>query len=333
METLETQAEVHHDAGGTPADHEDSLDVGNVFTKMAEEEIAFDAEQDSSAEEVTAEKPKETPREEVIETLPAEEKPVETVEAAVDKTVEKVDDKVTAEVTTEKSEEQKATEAKAKEDADKAKAEAEALAAKATPEVTQEDKDKQSAELMSLLNERREETIEVLAKNHFALNDEQFRELDENPREYIPKMLGRLYLDAVQGSVAAMLGQMPQVIKSLNDTQAANEAAEKQFYDQFPVLKTKPEYIAHVKKVTTLHRQLNPKASLDDMIRDVGLQTSLAFKLPVPESIRATGKSDTVMPHVPAGADSQKPAESPGAVKELNPYTQMAEDMLEDDAL
>lgn len=317
-----TQAEVHHDTGDTPADHEDSLDVGNIFTKMAEEELASDAEEDSPAEEMVAKGPEKSPPEDVIETPSAEKPKEEAATAEADKAIKEVEGEVTAKPAPEKTKEQLEAEQKAIDD----------VAAAAETVVPEKATQDQSAELMSLLNEKRGETIDVLAQSHYAFDDEQFRELDENPREAIPKIIAGVYLDAVQGSVAAILGQMPQIITALESRKTEDLAAENKFYEQFPLLAAKPEYKAHVTKVSIMHRKLNPKATLDEMIRDVGLQASVAFKLAVPESVRETGKTDTVMPHVPASAKSQAPAATPGAAKDVNPYTQMAEDMIEDDA-
>ena len=322
-ETLETtQVEALHDKGDTPADHKDSLDIGNIFTTMADEDVASDLLEDSPAVEATTEEPVTTPPE-TPEVTPAEaatETPA-VVESVVESVVAtpKVDGETTAKPTTETPKEPVTVAP-------------ETPPAAVEPVVPTEETSQARDELLTLLNERRGETIDVLAKNHFALDDEQFREFDENPREFLPKLMGSLYLDSVQGAVSAILGQIPQIVSTLETRKTEELAAENKFYTQFPKLAEKPEFKEHVRKVSIMHRQLNPKATKEDMIRDVGLQASVAFKLPVPESVRETGKSDTVIPHVPVTAVSQAPAVTPGGKVAQNPFTEMAEDMLEDDA-
>jgi hypothetical protein len=289
---------------------------------MAEEEITADAENDSTTEKVTAKDTKATPSKETPEVPSTEKAEGEVAVVKPEGVIEETEGDNTAETPVAKSKEQLDAEQKAIDDVAKA-------SETVTPEKTTED---QSAELLSLLNEKRGETIDTLAGHHFNFSDEQFREIDENPREAIPKLLAGVYLDAVQGSVAAMIGQMPQIIAGVESRKTVDAAAEQQFFEAFPLLSERPEYKEHVWKVSAMHRKLNPKATLEEMIRDVGLQASVAFKLAVPESVRETGKTDTVMPHVPAAAINQAPAATPGVGKGVNPFSQMAEDMIEDDA-
>ncbi len=298
-----------------PASEDASLDTASQMASLFDEDdedAPPKGEESSDGEEVTTEEvPTETKPEEgekPAEEVPGEE---ETAEEETTKPAASDEEESTAETASEKP----------KEGGEEEK-----------PEPSEEvATDEQTTKLFELLNERRGEAVETLAKTHFALSDEQMQDIDENPREAIPKLLASLYIDAVQGSVSTLVAQLPNIVQTINTNTEEARKAEEAFFEAFPLLGSKPEYRAHVAKVAKLHRKLNPKASREEMIRDVGVQTSLAFKLPIPGAENVKGKETAeVKPFKSAGAEGQ-PTGKP-VTKSQNQFEQLAEEMLEDDA-
>lgn len=314
--TLETvpDAPVREDA--TPISETEEAGLEKVkeeaFSEMADDMLAEDKDEFGTKE---VKDPPLEPIEAKVETPPQETKIPDAVPTPAAEVTPP------AEVVVPKAEEVVAAEIPAKPE-EPAKVETPEV----TPTVTTPEKD-----LMALLNERRDETIDVLAKNHYNLSDEQFREVDENPREALPKLMSSVYLDAVQGAASTILGQLPQIMQAVNIRQAAEAKAETTFYEMFPALNDE-KYKEHIAKVTNMHRQLNPKATVDEMIRDVGVQASVAFKLPIPEESRVVKRTvETVIPHVPAAAGGLKPS-APIAPGSVNPFETMAEEIMKEDA-
>lgn len=145
--------------------------------------------------------------------------------------------------------------------------------------------------------EWRGQTEDLLAKHHYALKQEQIDELDTNPAEFIAKMQARVYLDAVTAVLTQVTQHLPRMIQQQNELSAHSVSNESQFYDRWPKLR---EHADTVLRVGAVYRQLNPSASMEDFINEVGAQTMVAMRIPPDEMQQQVNGKQPVAPKVTA---------------------------------
>lgn len=175
----------------------------------------------------------------------------------------------------------------------------------------------------------------LLATNHYNLSSEQLAELELNPGEFIPKMMSRVYLDSVTATLAQVVNYLPQMIRSVQETHTKATAAEDKFYERWPNLK---DHHATVLRVGQVYRQLNPGASMEDFINEVGAQTMIAMRIPPEELARhltapkpngnaAATAAARAAPFQPAATS---PAGRPAPATPKNPFEALAEEFEEE---
>tara|TARA_Y100000310_G_scaffold201702_1_gene201789 strand:+ start:6647 stop:7609 length:963 start_codon:yes stop_codon:yes gene_type:complete len=190
-----------------------------------------------------------------------------------------------------------------------------------TPELTLDDVHEQWGQIR--------ETAEAdLAEKHYALSDEEVAELSTNAEVAIPKMMAKVYMDAVQASITHVVTELPRLLQNTQDLQSQAASNEKDFFDAWPQLK---EHKERVFALAATYRQVNPDAPLEQTIRDVGAQAVIAMQIPV-DGLVDQEKEDgnaNLPPHRPPGGGGSPPA-SPPKIISSNPFEQMAEEMLGD---
>lgn len=160
----------------------------------------------------------------------------------------------------------------------------------------------------------------ALAEGWYNLSDEQMSEFEANPREFLPRMAARVYLDAVTAATNVLARNLPTIIDNHFATRNATDAAEARFFAQWPGLKEKS---ADVIRFAKSYRHLNPNADEATFIRDVGAQVAVALGIPA-EKARAQAATTaptvtptaqpTLPPHRPPAAGARHMGGQPGAV-------------------
>lgn len=178
---------------------------------------------------------------------------------------------------------------------------------------------------------QREEAIERLAKEQYALAPETVEALTETLGEdfvaSIPKMLSRVFVDAVGSSMQRTLQILPQAIASVMESRTQSDKSEVAFYAKWPGLR------GHHPKVVQFaqaYRAVNPSASEDDFIQDVGAQVSVAMRIPIEGTAPAAvvPAVEPSKPFVPSKGSATKPAAVPGTE---NQFEVLAEEIIEED--
>jgi len=163
---------------------------------------------------------------------------------------------------------------------------------------------------------------EALAKGHYLLDEKTVEELEdpESAATVIPRLMSRVYLDAVTASVGHVLAALPQLITSMNEVQRQSDKSEASFFEAWPQLKDhRPDII----RLGQMYRQVFPQASEVDFVREVGSQALIALKIPM-EAPEAKPSAPVVKPFTPAvGAGAPAGAAQP----EINPFEQLSDDM------
>lgn len=148
----------------------------------------------------------------------------------------------------------------------------------------------------------RTEAENILATGHYNLKPEVLAELEENPGVAIPKLLARVYMDSVTGSVAHMVQNLPQIMRAL---QAGEQEYQKNENEFFTTHKHLAGHKDAVNKFGQVYRTMFPHATKEDFIRDVGAQVTVALGLTpqaaTPTPTPAPTPTPVGRPFAPAG--------------------------------
>lgn len=179
----------------------------------------------------------------------------------------------------------------------------------------------------------REESLSKIEDYYSSqLSDEDKDLLLTEPDKVLPRLLARSYLDMYDSLMAGMTQQMPQQVTQLMETQKATQKAESAFFEKWPQLKSaaaeSPEKAQILQRTVQAYRQLNPNAPLEQAITESGAMAMVALKIPLdvdkPAEPEVVEKPFT--PATPGGGGAQ----TPSAPKELNPYEQLAQELVDD---
>ena len=174
----------------------------------------------------------------------------------------------------------------------------------------------------------RADTEEALAVGHFALSDELAAELEDDPAKAVPKLMARLYLDAVENASATVMQLLPQVLERYQQNTSQADKARDDFFTVWDKLDPE-EHKDALARIGTAYRTANPQATPEEFIRDVGAATMVALKIPHEET--TTEEIVAQIPaHKPLGTGAAPVAGGPASSG--NAFEQLAEEHLADDA-
>ena len=168
--------------------------------------------------------------------------------------------------------------------------------------------------------EWRSKSEELLASQHYNLTTEQAEEFDTDPGKAIPKLAARLHMEVMAQSVAMMVNLLPQIMSNVSKTQTAETAREKAFFKEWPEL---TEHRDQVVRSGAVYYQLNPQASFDDFVREVGAGVAVSMKVDLSGRQAAT-KTETVREEVhkpiaaSGGGGARAPVAKPGVFETLH---------------
>ena len=170
----------------------------------------------------------------------------------------------------------------------------------------------------------RAESENLLATQHYQLSEEVAAELESDSTVAIPKLLSRVYLDAVTASVGHMMSQMPQMIERVISARTSADAAEVKFFDHWAKQGLKTEHRSTVAPLGRAYRTANPNATEQEFIRDVGAQSIVALGLmgtPDAAPAELAPAAEKFQPAAPTAASGARP------VVKRNVFDQLTEDM------
>lgn len=128
------------------------------------------------------------------------------------------------------------------------------------------------------LSENREAIIEALAKEKFALTDEEAIAFEENPTEALSKMGAKLYYDAMTATMARMAEIVPAMIANYQEAVKNSSKSEDFFFNKWPQL-DRGKHLNEVVRIGQIYRQMNPKATSEQFVNDVGLMVTTSLGL------------------------------------------------------
>jgi hypothetical protein len=171
----------------------------------------------------------------------------------------------------------------------------------AQPEVTAE-------QVMESFRNWRQTAEGVLANSHYNLTKEDADALNVDPGQVIPKLMAKVYLDAVTAAVNVISQSLPQTVMGTIEAHNGYQKNESEFFGEWPGLK---DHYAEVLRVGQVYRHLNPSASKADFVRSVGAQVAMALGLNA-EQARGTRAptqqpGQRVLRHIPPAASARHP--------------------------
>lgn len=182
----------------------------------------------------------------------------------------------------------------------------------------------------------RQQYMQQLASS-YALGEAETELVETNIAAALPQLAGALHMRIAE-SVTQTLGQMlPQLIASQLQYVQQAQSSTQRFFGEWPEL-NKPEYQGTLAQVAQMYRQIKPRATADEFIRDVGIQAWTALGLPVqqlltrgqaatPPAPQPTVDTGGYAPATPgAPARSQRPPQQSD-----NWFAQTAEEFMSDD--
>lgn len=164
---------------------------------------------------------------------------------------------------------------------------------------------------------------------HFSINEEDAGLLQTEPDKVLPKLAANLYLDVFEAVVKTVQGMMPSQVQNVMQTQTVNQKNETDFFGAWNKLdRGNAEHTNMLTRIGTAYRQLNPQATKEQFIQEVGAQAMVALRIPLEADAPST-VAPAPAPHRPAAPAAHSQPAAKG--KELNEYEQLANELLEDD--
>lgn len=126
--------------------------------------------------------------------------------------------------------------------------------------------------LADSLEQHRDAALAHLADTRFKLSEEEITELETDAAKAVPKLLARAFLESQTQMMRFVAQAIPQMFQQQTRVQSANRSAEEKFFAAHKELDiNNPQHKQTVAQYAIAFRQANPQASLDDVIKNVGV--------------------------------------------------------------
>lgn len=184
---------------------------------------------------------------------------------------------------------------------------------------------------------QRQQAFEQLVEK-FKLTDEQAEAIMLEPNKVLPQFAASLFLDVYDQVVGAIQQGLPQIVSGILAQQQAATQERQAFFSEWPEL-AKPEYQETIQRIKESYWQMNPKASPEQAIKEIGAQAWVALRLPLDGLLKRAGVADEAIsepspeapPEPKKPANTGGPAYSPPQQKPKNEYELLAEEILAED--
>ncbi len=165
---------------------------------------------------------------------------------------------------------------------------------------------------------------------NYALTKEEADSLAVNPDVVFPKLAARIHMTALQDAMNTVANVLPQMIRLQQAQVAREQELEGQFFSMFPSLK---EHKQVAMSFIAGYGKANPRQPVENLMKQAGVAAMVHLQLPL-EGV--PGYTPPAAPQPPA-APPFMPAPGgtgpvPAKAQPKNPYTEMAEELIRDDA-
>lgn len=168
-------------------------------------------------------------------------------------------------------------------------------------------------------------------KNVYALSDEDAEAMLTDPQSVIPTLAANLHMSvmaevhqAIRQTVEQVTQQLPQTIQQTTKMQQDSEKILNDFYGQWPELKGKEDVVT---QAAAMYRQMNPDATLEQAMNDIGRQMYVLLNIPLPGQAPQQQQTAPAVPPAPAAATTVSPPSS----TPQNWFSAVADEMLREE--
>jgi hypothetical protein len=172
------------------------------------------------------------------------------------------------------------------------------------------------------------QAIEFVAQNMFQLTPQEIEAVEQDVIGAIPKLLSKVFVKSQQNWLQQLDKMIPVMVQRHTDAMKRNGEGEEKFYGAWPNIGR--EHSDLVNRYAMVYRQMHPKATLDELIRDVGPMVMMAARIPPnlgPTGQQAAGRAAPAAngrppqpaPFTPAGGGPV----SASKTQELSPWEAM----------
>lgn len=153
-------------------------------------------------------------------------------------------------------------------------------------------------EITQVYKEWRGQTENLLAEHHYVLDRETTEELEVEPAKVIPRLMARVYMDAVTAAIGQITQHMPALVRAVNERQTVVDESENKFFQRWPDLK---KHTPTVLRLGQTYRNANPAATEEQFINEVGAQAMVSLRLNPSFIPPQTPPHQQAAPFVPSG--------------------------------
>lgn len=142
------------------------------------------------------------------------------------------------------------------------------------PEATAQPTPQQPADgpeaFLSQVNANREALIDSMAKSpQFQLSEAEAAAFEEDPIGFLPRYTAKMFMTTYTAAVSKALEMVPHLVQRHLDATKANTSAEDTFYGAWKQI-DRVKHADTVNRFALAYRQLNPQATQEQLIQDVG---------------------------------------------------------------
>jgi hypothetical protein len=121
-----------------------------------------------------------------------------------------------------------------------------------------------------------------------------------DPSAVLPKFAANIIVDAYDMVMSTMFAQIPQLIDSHTQQVQSVQQHQNQFFEKWPALRH-PQALPLVQQTARLYRSMNPNATFEQMVEDVGMQLHFKLRIPLPgQAPVAAVPTPSPRPFIPA---------------------------------
>lgn len=173
------------------------------------------------------------------------------------------------------------------------------------------------AALQAAYKEFFDKGVENLSEQVYKLDEETAELLDTEPSKVIPKLAATLHMQVVASALGQMAQMMPAIMATTQERMSSAKATEDRFFGEYPELKG---HNKEVMQIASAFRQLNPKATYDQIAPQIAAAAKVQLKL---FDTPAPAKPPAPKPVIPtAAATASRPAKAPQPMSEWDELIQ-----------
>ena len=146
-----------------------------------------------------------------------------------------------------------------------------------TPRAEEEPTQPTPEDVASQREEQRQAALARL-KEAYKLSDQQVDDWEINSADMLPEVAAQLHMNVFEQVFNAVTQQLPQMVRQINSMEMGQKAFSEAFFTKWPKLADHAEL---VNKYLQAYGSVYPNATHEQLINDVGMQASVALKLPI----------------------------------------------------